>query len=155
MTSTSEYREQLALDGSFRNWMKSNAAAADHKYIDDFCNGLLERFPVLTSNYKIHLWSLGETGTRASGAGGYQVNIDVGKSGGYTVDVTDDPWEAIGRRIKNEDLVCGADASEEGAGGTEWALDERLRGVSPAVSKEVEEEENDLTPVSGLLVHEL
>lgn len=151
MTSTSELRKALAVDGAARKAL----AAAWGDWANEFCDALLSRLPLLTTSYKIHLWSLGETGTRASGAGGYQVNIDVGNSGGYTVDVTDDPWAAIGRRIKNEDLVCGADASEEGVGGSGGSAAERLRGLSATIQKEIEEEGDDPSPVSGLFVHEL
>jgi hypothetical protein len=81
MINTNEYRSMLL--GPMRQWMKD--AGGESKWVDSFCDGLLLRlFTVGTC--KIHIF-------------GTQVNIDIGNTGGYTNDVTDDPLRTIGERL--------------------------------------------------------
>jgi len=103
MPSTSELR--YAVDNHLRQILGDKWGYA---YANEFCDGLLLRLIQPNANVKIHLW-LNTDGTT-------QVNIDIGARNGYTVDVTDDPLMAIGKRL-NEELVCDTNSHEDGTDG--------------------------------------
>lgn len=98
MPTTNELRDTLGIEGAAFNTL---AEAWGDFYAREFCNALLQRLPIITNDCKIHLWVQADGST--------QVNIDVGRTGAYTVDYTDDPLEAIGARFANK-LVCDTNA---------------------------------------------
>lgn len=107
----------LAPDGQFRQWLKdqNNGCKTQAACADEFCDGLLLRLFETDIGTKIHLWPLNANSANRV-RGRYQVNLDIGKTGGYTQDVTDDPLKIIGERLagKSKDLVCSTDTGQEG-----------------------------------------
>lgn len=102
MPSTNELRAALGEAGAARKALVKEWGS----WANVFCDALLLRLPDIKESVKIHLWLKTDGCT--------QVNIDMGVTGAYTVDVTDDPFKVIGARL-NDQLVCDTNSSEDGA----------------------------------------
>ena len=97
MTSTRDYLKMLAPDGDARQFFKK-AAPGSESWVDDFCSGLVERLSLqdrleALPPSNVNLWLL-------VGTGKWQVNVNVGKSGGWRVETGDDLLLHLVNRLK-------------------------------------------------------
>jgi len=97
MTTTKEYQAMLAQDGAARQFFKK-AAPGSEQWVDEFCNGLLERLSLqdrLEARAKadVNLWFLHDTGK-------WQVNVDIGKTGGWLVSTGQDMLAELVKTLK-------------------------------------------------------
>lgn len=97
MTTTKEYQAMLAPDGQARQFFKK-AAPGSEAWVDDFCDGLLERLSLqdrleALPPCNVNLWLL-------VGKGKWQVNVDVDKTGSWGCETGDDLLAHLVNRLK-------------------------------------------------------